>query len=189
MPEETHTACSESDEELESQYREAMKRYYLQCLLMEGSKVILFFLIFSCLHVTVPYIMALLVLMLVRFSGGGLHCRHYISCFLLSLFILAGCIYCGLYLPLSKFITIPVLILCAIIGYLLVPITSKNRPKPNANSIRQGKLRTVIIISTYCFLICICPYNQNLNIGSWTIIIHILQLLLAKFMQRRDAYV
>lgn len=147
MPEETHTSYLEYEEELETQYKAAMKNYYLQCLLMEGSKIILFLLIFAYLHTTVPYIMALLVLILVRCNGGGLHCKHYISCFLLSFFILAGCIYCGIYLPLSKFITIFILAVCSVIGYLIVPITSSNRPDPDAQLIRQSKLRTASIIS------------------------------------------
>lgn len=189
MNKETQTLYSEYDEELEAQYKAAMKKYWLQCLLMEGSKIILFFIIFGYFHVTAQYITALFVLMMVRCNGGGLHCKHYISCFLLSLFILASCIYCGTHLHLSKFITISTLIICSALGYLIGPIVSSNRPEPDAQLIRQSKLRTAGIIFIYCFLICICPYNQYLNIGTWTIIIHILQLLLAKFLQRRRVYV
>lgn len=185
MSEKNENVDLEQDEELQVQYKAAIKKYLLQCLLTEGSKIILFFIIFTFFGVTVQYIIALLVLMMVRCNGGGLHCKHYISCFLLSLFVLATCIICGMHLPIQKFLAIPVLIICSLLGYLAVPIVSSNRPEPDEQLIRQSKKRTTGIILIYCILICICPYHQYLNIGTWTIIIHILQLLFAKFLQRR----
>lgn len=189
MSEENKKNDLEYDEELQVQYKAAIKQYLLQCLFMEGSKIILFFIIFSSFGVTVQYITALVVLMMVRCNGGGLHCKHYISCFLLSLFVLYSCIYCGMYLPIHKFVAIPILVACSLLGYLSVPIVSSNRPEPDDTLIQKSKKRTVSSILIYCLLICICPYNQYLNIGTWTIIIHILQLLFAKFLQRRDTRV
>lgn len=186
MSKESEKTDLEHDEELQVQYKAAIKKYLLQCLLMEGSKIILFFIIFASFGVTVQYITALVVLMMVRCNGGGLHCKHYISCFLLSLFVLAACIFCGMHLPIYKFLALPALIICSLLGYLSVPIVSSNRPEPDEKLIQQSKKRTAGIILIYCLLICICPYNQYLNIGTWTIIIHILQLLIAKFLQRRD---
>lgn len=188
MSEETKTDNSgdEYDEDLQVQYKEAIKKYLLQCLLMEGSKIILFFIIFACFDLLFQYMSALLVLMLVRCNGGGLHCRHYTTCLLLSLIVLCSCIFCGIYIPLDKFIAVPVLLICCILGYICVPIVSANRPSPGEKLIEQSKIRTARIILFYCFLICICPYSQYFNIGTWTIIIHILQLLFAKLIQRGD---
>lgn len=189
MSKETQETAFENDEELQSQYKAAIKKYMLQCLLMEGSKIILFFIMFAYFGMTVQYIIALLVLMMVRCNGGGLHCAHYISCFLLSLFVLSVCIFCGMFFPLNKLLSLIVLFFCGILGVLCVPIVSHNRPIPDERLIKQSKKRTAIIILIYIILICICPYSQYLNIGTWTIIIHILQLLLAKFLQRRDRHV
>lgn len=183
MSEKAEKTDLEYDEELQVQYKAAIKKYLLQCLLMEGSKIILFFLIFSYFDITAQYITALFVLMLVRCNGGGLHCKHYLSCFLLSLFVLSACIFCGMHIQIHTFPAVPVLIACSILGYLSVPIVSNNRPKPDKKLIQQSKKRTAGIILIYSLLICICPYNQYLNIGIWTIIIHILQLLFAKFLQ------
>ena len=185
MMDETEMIDNEYEEELQVQYKAALKKYFLQCLLMEGSKIILFFIIFSYLNLTLPYLVALLFLMAVRCNGGGLHCKHYTTCFLLSLLVLAASIYGGLYLPIYKWTALPLLTICSAVGYLTVPIVSSNRPEPDEKVIQLSKRRTVNIILIYALLICICPYNQYLNIGTWTILIHILQLLCAKFLQRR----
>lgn len=172
------------EEELE-EYRNAVKKYIRQCIFMEGSKIVIFLIIFAYLKLIPQFFVALLALMMVRCNGGGLHCKHYISCLLLSFFVLAGCVYCGMSLPVPKLISIIVLACCSVIGYLIAPIVSSNRPEPDDRLIRQSKLRTFWVIFIYCLVICICPYNPYLNIGTWTVIIHIIQLLLAKFIQRR----
>lgn len=183
MSDENENVDLDQDEELQVQYITAIKKYLLQCLLMEGSKIILFTIIFACLDMTVQYITALLVLMMVRCNGGGLHCKRYLSCFLLSLFVLATCVFFGIHLPIYKFLALPALVICSLLGYLSAPIVSSNRPEPDEELIQQSKKRTAGIILIYCLLICICSYNQYLNIGTWTIIIHILQLLFAKLLQ------
>lgn len=189
MSKDYNLRATEYDENVINEYKVALRKYWLQCLLTEGSKILIFFIIFNYLHLTQQFLIALLVLMLVRSNGGGLHCNHYLSCFLLSLAVLISCIYCGTYFNLSKNIAIPILLFCSVIGYFLVPIVSRNRPEPDKKLIRQSKLCTVAIIVVYCFLICMNPYNQYINIGTWTIIIHILQLILAKIIKRRQSYV
>lgn len=186
MSDEAQKGYLEFDDEEE--YRKAVKKYMLQCLFMEGSKVILFFLIFSYYDLTVPFLVALVALMLVRCNGGGLHLNHYTTCFLLSLFIIGSCMYCGMQVPMPKIVSAAVLLLCGAVGYWIGPVVSRNRPEPDEETIRQSKKRTVGILLIYCLLICVCPYSQYLNIGTWTVIIHTLQLLLAKFLKRRRAY-
>ena len=186
MAMETTTYETEYDEQAIKEYKAALKKYWLTCFFMEGSKILLFLIIFSCLNMTKPFLFALLILMLVRCNGGGLHCEHYWSCFFLSFTVLVSCIFCGTFIYMPKYIAIIILLISSIIGYQLVPIVSKNRPEPDKNQITKSKLRTVISILLYCFLICISPYNQYINIGTWTIIIHILQLILAKIIQGRN---
>ena len=189
MARENYSTESTCFDEAIKQYKIALKKYWLQCIFIEGSKILIFLIIFNFLGLTPQFITALFVLMLVRCNGGGIHLKHYLSCFLLSFVILACCIYLGVFIPISKMYTIIILLTCCILGYMLVPIVSDNRPEPDKNLIYQSKLKTVTTLIVYCFLICICPYNQYLNIGTWTIIIHIIQLILAKIIQRRHSYV
>lgn len=171
------------DEDDLSQYKKEMKQYCLVCLWMEGSKVILFLLIFGILNLVPEYLMALFILMLMRNNGGGIHCKHYISCFAVSLLVLIASIFIPKYINISTNIMIVLLIVCAFLGHTLVPIVSENRPAPTDQLIVRCKRTTFIIILLYCLLVCICPKNLYLDIGSWTIFIHIFQLLIAKFMK------
>lgn len=173
-----------TDEEL-AEYRKAMKKYYIECAIVEGSKIVIYLIIFAALHMLPEYLIALTALFLVRTSGGGLHCKHYCSCLVLSFLLLYGSIYLGLNVLIPNKYALILLIICAWFGYKLVPVVSANRPEPEPEGIIQSKNQTLIILLFFCILACIYPDNKYFNICIWTIYIHIIQLLIAKFLQRR----
>lgn len=180
----SHTTMIETEEYTEEElleYKKELQKYYLACLWMEGSKIILFLIIFGAMNLLKEFFMALLVLMLMRNHGGGIHCKHYISCFLVSFGVLLASILIPGYVQLPIWLTVLLLVLCAFAGYRLVPIVSDHRPEPSTEVILRSKRVTLVLILLYCPVICVCPENLYLNIGVWTIFIHILQLLLAKF--------
>lgn len=167
-----------------TEYEKKLQKYYLACFVSEFSKIIIFFIIFTLLELTTEYIIALFSMMLLRSHGGGLHFKHYISCLLVSFAFLSGSILLATYItPHQLFIYISML-LCGIIGYCLVPITSVNRPAASSEQVRKCKRNTVIIISLFFIIVCICPTNIYLNIGFWTVILHILQLTVAHLVRR-----
>lgn len=174
-----------TEEEL-LEYRKAMKKYYIECVIVEGSKIIIFLIIFAFLHKIPEFLIALTAMFFVRTSGGGLHCKHYCTCLFLSFVILYSSIYLGINVPIPNKYAIISLIFCAWAGYRLVPVVSSNRPTPEPEQIKHSKEQTLIILLTFCVLTCICPDNQYMNICIWTIYIHVIQLLLAKFLQRRE---
>ena len=143
--------------------------------------MIIFLIIFMVLHLTKEYIVALFFLMLLRNNGGGLHCNHYITCLMVSFVFLCGSIFLAKYVtPTQNIIYLSVLI-CALISYHLVPITSANRPSATSDQVARSKRNTIIIIALFFMLICICPYNLYLSIGYWTIMLHIFQLIIAYY--------
>lgn len=164
-----------------SAYEKKLQEYYWKCFISEFSKIIIFFVVFMLLNLTREYIVALVCLMVLRNHGGGLHCKHYLSCLLVSFAFLCGSILLGTYITPPQFFIYTATLLCTIIGYYLVPITSSNRPEATFEQIRKSKRNTVIIILLFFVLICVCPYNTYLNISFWTVILHILQLLVAHF--------
>ena len=175
----------ELTEEFDPEYEAALRKYVWQCLFMEGSKIIMFFAIFGYLGLVKEYAVSLLALMMLRCYSGGIHCKHYLSCFMVSLLVLAGNVYMGIHYPISRLYSIAILLVCAVMGYWLSPIVSENRPEPEEALVRKSKVHTLGVILIFCLVICICPPNVYLTIVMWTTIIHILQLLIAKFMQRR----
>lgn len=168
------------------EYRKEIQIFYLKCLLMEGSKILLFTFTFWKLGLIREYWMTLFVLLLLRTNGGGIHCKHYISCFFVSFVVLYASIVIPLYVHLPSACSLVLLIMSGYLGYRLVPIVSETRPEPSSKVIEKSKRNTVLVISAFFVLICISPYNLYLNIGVWTIIIHIIQLLIAKFYKGGD---
>lgn len=156
-----------------------LNEYYWKCFLSEFSKICIFLVIFILLDLTKEYFFALLYLMILRNNGGGLHCKHYTSCLLVSFTFLYSSIMLAMHITPSKPVACTSIFLCALLGYFLVPVTSSNRPAATPAQITKCKRNTVFIILLFFILICLCPYNTYILIGYWTIILHILQLCIA----------
>lgn len=159
--------------------------YYLECFFMEGSKIILFLILFGLMKLLPEFIAALIMLMLVRTNGGGLHFRHYFNCFLVSFLVLYAAIRIPDFISLPAPVSVPILIFCCITARQLVPIVSESRPEPTLELIRVCRRKTTLIIAAFILLLCIGPDLPYLDIGVWTIIIHTIQLVLAKLLKRR----
>lgn len=168
-----------------SDYEKEWIKYYIECAFMEGSKIILFLIIFGLKGLFIEFVVALLVLMLVRTNGGGLHFKHYLSCFIVSFLVLYASILIPTFIHLSTLSSAVLLLICNFVARYLVPIVSDSRPEPTPTLIKKSKRNTNIVITCYTILICICPKHPYLDIGVWTIIIHTIQLVLAKIMKRR----
>lgn len=156
-----------------------LNEYYWKCFLSEFSKICIFLVIFILLGLTKEYLFALLYLMMLRNNGGGLHCKHYTSCLLVSFTFLYSSIMLAIYLVPAKPVACTSILLCALLGYLFVPVTSSNRPAATSEQITKSKRNTIIIILLFFILICFCPFNTYILIGYWTVILHILQLIIA----------
>lgn len=175
----THTS---EKKELTERARK-LKEYYWKCFLSEFSKVCIFLIIFIFLDLTTEYIFALLYLMLLRSNGGGLHFKHYTSCLLVSFSFIYSSILLALHTSPTFFCMLLSLLLCALLGYSLVPVTSSNRPKATLAQTKKCKRNTILLILTFILLICFCPHNTYLYIGYWTIILHILQLAISRIQK------
>lgn len=162
-----------------TEYEKKLIEYYWKCFISEFSKICIFFIIFMILGLLPEYFVALFTLITLRSNGGGLHFDHYISCLAVSFTFLYGSIFLSKYvLPPQGIIYVSVL-LCVLIGYHLVPITSSNRPPATSIQIQRSKRNTVIIILLFFITMCTCPNISYIYICYWTVILHILQLIIA----------
>lgn len=177
------------DENLDSyiqnnpEYQKQLVKYLFHCILSEGSKIIIFSILFLRWNRFEEFGAALIFLMILRVNGGGIHCKHYINCFLLSFVMILS----SILLALNVFIPAPLMIaitsICAVFGYLLVPVTSSNRPAATIAVIKKSKRHTLFVMLGLIVLICGFPDILFFHIGFWTIILHILQLLIAKIIK------
>ena len=169
---------------ISDEYKRKLIKYFFQCILSETSKIILFGIIFTRFNLFKEYIYALILLILLRTNGGGLHFKHYTSCFIVSFVVLASSIFLGKTVVLPSFITLIILLTGIVLAPKLVPVMSNNRPPATNKLYKKAKKNTFIILILYFISVCIIPMNQYINIGFWNIVIHICQLLLAKLQER-----
>lgn len=161
------------------EYQKKLRKYYALAALSEGSKALLFLVFFMSQGMVKEYFLCLLFMMPLRNMGGGLHCKHYVSCFLVSFTVIYSNILFANWWDPTVSIKLLSTLLCAVIAYLLVPITSGNRPPATPEQIKHSKQNTMLILSICFVAMCIMPNNRYINIGYWTIIIHIAQLCVA----------
>ncbi len=176
-------------EELSLQERNRIwKKYYLECLVCEVSKILIFLLIFMAMGLTGEYMAALLTLMLLRNQGGGLHFRHYLTCLAVSFAFLYAAILLALCVMPSMFFMLCTVGLSIPAAWRLVPIPSAGRPPATDKQITRCRNTTVLLLLTALFPIFLAPQSPWTGIIYWTILLHILQLLLAKLLHLSHRY-
>lgn len=165
-------------------YKKKLMKYYLQCLISEASKILLYAIFFLRFNLLSEYLFALLLLMFLRTNGGGLHFKHYATCFVVSFSVFSGSILLGIRFPFSATASILIVLVSIPLGYWGVPVVSANRPPASQRVVKKSKRNTVVILLAYLLLICIVPMNRYLSIGIWIITIHVVQLMLAKLIKK-----
>ena len=169
-----------------SNYEIAQIQFFTNSILSEISKILIiggFFLIIDMFDMFIP---ATLTLCCLRTCTGGLHFKHYLSCLAVSFAIFFIDITILNKFVLIKPVQLLLLIICAIINYLCAPIVSVFRPIPNGVRILRSKRQATTIISFYFVLVFILPTTSYLNVGFWMILLQSIELLVAKFIVRRN---
>ena len=126
------------------------------------------------------YLFALCMMLYLRCSTGGLHFYTYVGCLAsTSLYIwLAIALLPNILLP--SYIQTFALLICMMLCYFVGPVTSKYRPQPSAQRSKRCKKITCSGIFLYALILYIIPASPLTKVGFWVIILHSLQLLVAK---------
>lgn len=168
-----------------SDYDIQLFKYYIKCILFDLSKLIPLAIFFAVFGYALEYLVAVIVLFLVRTSTGGLHFKHYISCLTFTaVFFIIGIIILPDICTNSSLMLIS-LLLCMIITNYIGPIVSCYRETPSGLLIKKSKRNVSIIIFLYCILVFIIPNNHYITIGFWVIILQTLQLSFAYVLKIR----
>lgn len=170
-------------------YEMAIIKYSVTVLFSELSKILILGILFAIIGKLDLFIASSSLLILLRLNGGGYHCKHYTTCLLLTALVLSAAI---VFLPL---ITIPnysivliTLTLCLFVTYYIGPVPSPFRPEPDHLLIKQCNNKSFLII--FFFIIIVSIFNSNvlfkpyIIVGYWTIILHTLQLIIAKILRK-----
>lgn len=174
-------------------YEMAVIKYSITALISELSKIIILSVFFLYIGKFDLFIASCVLLIFLRINSGGYHCKHYITCLLLTTIISAAAIILLplIYIPNCSIILLT-LTICLFTNYFIGPVPSPFRPEPSNSLIKTCKNNSFITI--FIFIIIVSIFNSNivirpyLVVGFWTIILHTLQLVIAKILRKGDLY-
>lgn len=159
--------------------------YFFRCVISEISKLAIMLLIYLIVGISGRLVWVLCFLLPIRCFTGGIHMKHYWSCFgltfgiiLLSSIILPG--YVPLYFNLHSCILM--LMVCLFIMLAIGPVPSSNRPFPKEAVIVKSKKFTFILMVAAMVVIAFYWNHAIAAIGFWTIMLQTLQLIIGKII-------
>lgn len=166
-----------------SNYQIAQIAFLFKTILSEVSKILIMGFLF---HGQLPlYVFALFVMIVLRSLMGGLHFYTYLNCLLVSAIYLGLAIYVLPHIPIVLYLQITLLLLSILICNHIGPLTSKYRPESCKRRFTQYKRLAIAFILLYSLVLYIMPENNPyLCVGFWVIILHSLQLIIAKIQTR-----
>ena len=163
-----------------TEYQIQQIMYLVKTISSELSKIIIMAFLFRN-HIPV-YIFALFALFFLRSFGGGIHFNTYIGCLIttVSYFVLAILVLPSLEVPFYiKFLALNV---CMILCSRIPPATSKYRPPLSQPKIIICQNITTTFVFCFTILLYIFPESHYITVGFWVIILHLLQLIVAKLL-------
>lgn len=169
-----------------SDYQVAQLEYLGKTLLSEFSKFLIMGIFFR--RQLSVYLFAVVVMVLLRTATGGIHCRKYVSCFLVtfSYLFLALTILPGI--PINKVFQLILLFLCMLCNYYIGPVTSQVHVALGNRLVKRVKIQAFLVIFFYLTLTYIIPESPYITAGFWIIILHTLQLSAARIIKKGAPY-
>lgn len=167
-----------------SSYQVAQIIFLFKTMASEISKIIIMGILFHN-HLAL-YLFALFVMIFLRSSMGGLHFYTYAECLATSILYLWLAVYVLPKITIATYLQLATLLICILICNHIGPIISKYRPDVCKERFAQCKKFITIFIFIYALILYIIPENKYLNVGFWVIILHSLQLIVAKIRKKGE---
>lgn len=163
-----------------SDFQIAQLQYTWKTFFSEFSKLMIMGLVFR--NILGRYVFAVTVMLLLRTATGGIHCKKYISCFLVSFTYMFLSLTVLPFVPINKVFQLILLFICMLCNYYIGPVTSAvHRPLSNECT-KRVKIQAFLVIFFYLVFAYIVPENPYITCGFWVIILHTLQLTAAKIL-------
>lgn len=158
--------------------------YILSAIWSDGSKLVIMGIFFFITGRLLEYIIATTILWLFRTNSGGIHFKHYSSCFAFSFFLMVMCI---LVMPqfviVNKAIINISLIFFAIIVAIIKPVRAVGRPAVTHSSNMHFKFSIWKYLFLYLLLTYVSDVNNYLIVGYWIIVFQLTQLIIANIIK------
>lgn len=165
-----------------SDYQIAQLKYLFKTIAAEFSKLaIMAFLFRDKLGL---YLFAVSIMLLLRTSTGGLHCKTYWGCFGVSLGYMILSIEILPLITVNKLLQLILLFVCMLLNYFIGPVTSEVRRPLQEQVIKRVRIQAFLIIFFYLTITYILPETAYVTAGFWVVILHTVQLIAAKALKK-----
>lgn len=160
-------------------YQIGQLRYLYEVILSEVSKLVIMGIFFACLNQFRCYCFAVIVLLSLRTSMGGLHFKKYSSCFLFTLGFFFTAIVLLPFWQISRMPQLLLLLCCIGVNHYIGPVVSSQRRTPTQALVNKSRQNSFIVVFIYMVITFIFPSSRYITVGFWVIILQTLQLVVA----------
>ncbi len=128
------------------------RKFGLEILINELSKVIIYLIIFSIISQTGYYLLSLCIYSSIRLATGGYHAKSYLGCLIVSFIIFSAAVLSGRYITLIMPIKAALLLVSLNITAIYAPVEHKNITQKNRRRRKTFKwLSLLLVIFWSCF--------------------------------------
>lgn len=159
-------------------------KFAYKALFYDLSKMLILFLFSLALHRGTACLLDLFLLAALRSNHGGIHLKHYWSCFAMSFMVLVFSFAMPKFVTLQKPAMLAALLICMLINYLVGPLRSKQCHVTDTSIFKKNQVRTFAIVFLYLICFYLLPASYTLTTGFWIITAHSAQLIVAKCIQQ-----
>lgn len=158
-------------------------------LIYDITKLVLLFIFFACIHQITAFIFNVFLLIVLRTNQGGLHLRHYTTCFIFSFLylFLSICVLPLLIPEIPQPLGLCIIFLCMLINYIAGP--QKNikiyTELKNPENVLKSKMKSFIVCTVYMIAFFIFPNVILMQQGMWMIVLHTMQIVIVVIKNKR----
>lgn len=151
-------------------------------LIYDITKLVLLFIFFACIHQIIAFVFNVFLLMILRTNQGGLHLKHYTTCFVFSFLylFLSICVLPLLVPEIPQPLGLCIIFLCLLINYIAGPQKNKKiyTELKNPENVLKSKMKVSIICTVYMIAFFLFPNAVLMQQGMWMIVLHTMQIVI-----------
>lgn len=172
-----------------SDYQMKLIKFMLTAIFYDVSKIIIFMIYFYATGKFIEFFFAAVPMILLRTKTGGLHCKKYWTCFLVSFVYFYSVInLLPFFINVHPLVIYPVLLICAVVDYAIGPTSLKERAPVEKSVIQKAKIQSFQVVFLVALSIFIFQNTSYLIVSFWTVVLHTVQLSITKLMKEVKHY-
>lgn len=160
--------------------------YTLKVFAYELSKLVFFFVFFAVIGKFSEFAVCLIALLPFRWISGGIHLKHYWSCFIFSFCFFAVILFMGEMFTLPLYAQISLFVLSNLLLFFIGPVPSAKRKVMTKKQYTNKRFLSSLILLVYTILYFALQNVPHRSVVFWSIILQIIQLICAKLTRKGD---